>query len=298
MASGSLTSAAAADLCRNFGLWQDRAMHEPVIVTNHGRPRTVLISTDAYSQLKAGIEVRPASAAGGLTQLLHQLSQGFVALDGELTVKLANRAAELYFQRSADALAGARLIDLYPALTESVMSRIFSRIVRTGEPASFEAPSDLYEGQTIRVDAFPYDGGVGYLFARIDDDLQTRTQIAEGEAVQAMMAAHGQAGTARLTMRGPFSQVSDALLAMLGFDAQHLAHARLTDLVPIGRRVAVGEGIETVLSGGSAVALDSEFMTRKGAEIPVTIALAATRNAFSIDGLALLVTPRRAAGEA
>lgn len=268
-------------------------MHEPVIVTNHGRPRTVLISTDAYSQLKAGINVNPVTSSGGLAQLLNQLSQGFVALDADPLVKTANRAAELYFQRSADEMAGARLIDLYPALTESVQSRIFARVLRTGEPASFEAPSDLYEGQTIRVDAFPYDGGVGYLFARIDDDLETRDLIAEGEAIQAMLAAHGQAGTARLTMRGTFAQVSDALLAMLGFDAQHLASARLTDLVPIGRRVAVSEGIETVLSGGSAVALDSEFMTRKGAEVAVTIALAATRNAFSIDGLALLATPRR-----
>jgi len=233
-------------------------------------------------------------ASPGGSQLLDQLSQAFITLDAELVVRSANRAAELYFQRGADQLRGARLTDLYPALVEAVKTRIFTRILRTGEPASFEAPSSRYEGQTLKVDAFPYDGGIGYLFARIDDDLQTRAVIAEHEAMEGMLAAHGEAGTARLSTRGTFARVGDSLLSMLGFNADQLARARLTDIMPIARRVDVNGAIENVLRGGGAIALDTEFMTRKGAEVDVTIALAPMRSAFAIDGIAMLATPRRA----
>ena len=43
----------AADLNRNFGLWQDRAMSEPILVTHHGRPRSVLVSAEDYRRLGA-----------------------------------------------------------------------------------------------------------------------------------------------------------------------------------------------------------------------------------------------------
>ncbi len=42
----------AAEFQRNFGLYQDNALREPVIVTRNGRERTVLISTEEYSRLK------------------------------------------------------------------------------------------------------------------------------------------------------------------------------------------------------------------------------------------------------
>jgi prevent-host-death family protein len=293
MGERSTTSAAAADLCRNFGLWQDRAMHGPVLVTNHGRPRTVLISTDAYARLNSGGD--GAASAGALgPQLLDHMAQGFVALGPDLVVRTANRVAEIHFQRSADQLRGARLIDLYPALVEAVKTRIFERVLRTGEPQSFEAPSSLYEGQTLKIDAFPYDGGVGYLFERIDDDLHTRAVMAEHDAVQAMFAAHGQGGTARLSMRGTFTRISDPVLALLGFGAEQLTNARLTDILPISRRVDVNGAIETVLGGGGAQCLDTQCMTRKGTEVDVTLCLSATHSAFAIDGMAMLLTPRRA----
>jgi prevent-host-death family protein len=42
----------AAEFQRNIGVYQDRALVEPVFVTRNGRPRTVLISVEEYQRLK------------------------------------------------------------------------------------------------------------------------------------------------------------------------------------------------------------------------------------------------------
>ena len=42
----------AAEAQRNFGLYQDKALVQPVAITRNGRPRTVLISIEEYERLK------------------------------------------------------------------------------------------------------------------------------------------------------------------------------------------------------------------------------------------------------
>src|SRR3954465_13256156 len=49
--SAKADSVPAAELMRNFGRWQDRTAHGPVFVTNHGRPRVVLMSIEDYERI-------------------------------------------------------------------------------------------------------------------------------------------------------------------------------------------------------------------------------------------------------
>lgn len=42
-----------AELKKNFELYQDRALHVPVTVTNHGRPSVVIIAADEYERLRS-----------------------------------------------------------------------------------------------------------------------------------------------------------------------------------------------------------------------------------------------------
>jgi prevent-host-death family protein len=42
----------AAEAQRNFGLYQDKALIQPVAITRNGRPRTVMISIEEYERLK------------------------------------------------------------------------------------------------------------------------------------------------------------------------------------------------------------------------------------------------------
>ncbi len=41
----------AADMSKNVGAYQDAAVREPVIVTENGRPRTVLVAYEDYLRL-------------------------------------------------------------------------------------------------------------------------------------------------------------------------------------------------------------------------------------------------------
>ena len=45
------STATAAQVSRNFGVWQDAAVRSPVIITKNGRPRTVLIAYDDFLRL-------------------------------------------------------------------------------------------------------------------------------------------------------------------------------------------------------------------------------------------------------
>jgi prevent-host-death family protein len=47
-----LETAAAAEVQRNFSLWQDRALRRPVGITRNGRPRLVMMSVEEYQRLK------------------------------------------------------------------------------------------------------------------------------------------------------------------------------------------------------------------------------------------------------
>jgi prevent-host-death family protein len=50
--NNDMETAAAADVQRNFSLWQDRALRNPVGITRNGRPRLVMMSVEEYQRLK------------------------------------------------------------------------------------------------------------------------------------------------------------------------------------------------------------------------------------------------------
>ncbi|MER9594145.1 type II toxin-antitoxin system Phd/YefM family antitoxin [Mesorhizobium sp. M0244] len=45
------TTVTAAAVSKNFGAYQDAAVHDPVIITNNGRPRTVLLAYEDFVRL-------------------------------------------------------------------------------------------------------------------------------------------------------------------------------------------------------------------------------------------------------
>ncbi len=42
----------SAEFQRHFGMYQDKAMREPIAITQHGRDRIVVMSSDDYAELK------------------------------------------------------------------------------------------------------------------------------------------------------------------------------------------------------------------------------------------------------
>ena len=49
----NMTEITASEFQRNFGKYSDVAMTEPVVITNHGRERYVLVPAKRYRELEA-----------------------------------------------------------------------------------------------------------------------------------------------------------------------------------------------------------------------------------------------------
>ncbi|MBB5687030.1 PAS domain-containing protein [Sphingobium boeckii] len=276
----------AASLSRNFGLWQEKAMNQPVMVTHHGRPRAVLISVETYNSYKAGGGGDPAPD-GDDSLVIDAVAQCFVALDRDFIVRRVNRAATVYFGRSAAALLGRPLTALYPAVQDMARARSFARVLRTRQSHSFDILSIVHPDQRIRVDAFPYGSGVGYLFQALPGD-EAKQQAAEIEALKDLFGAHGSAAMIRLSLRGCMTRFDDTLMRMTGLAEERLISAPLADIVIAQDRTALSRAVEKVLEGKGATALAAALV--RGSL--VTIAIAETRSDYAIDGATVLVTPR------
>jgi len=78
----------AAEFQRNIGLYQDKALSEPVFVTRNGRERTVLISVAEYRRLKQrdrqGLRVEDLSNEEIDAIAATEMAEGHRQLDAEL----------------------------------------------------------------------------------------------------------------------------------------------------------------------------------------------------------------------
>jgi antitoxin StbD len=48
-----MSSAAASDVQKNFGLWHDKALQEPVQITKYGRETIYMVSAETFHELWA-----------------------------------------------------------------------------------------------------------------------------------------------------------------------------------------------------------------------------------------------------
>ena len=78
----------SAEFQRNLGLYQDKALAEPVIITKNGRERLVLVSVEEYHRLKRrdrralAVEDLSAEQIVGLEKA--RMPKGHEHLDAEL----------------------------------------------------------------------------------------------------------------------------------------------------------------------------------------------------------------------
>ena len=56
------TSVAASDIQKNFGLWHDKALREPVQITKYGRETAYLISAETFHEMWASYQQAKSTA--------------------------------------------------------------------------------------------------------------------------------------------------------------------------------------------------------------------------------------------
>jgi prevent-host-death family protein len=284
----------AAEITRNFGMWQDRAGQGPLVVTHHGRPRCVLLSAESY---RAIAESGALDEEGGETSrhgiayalLAERIDAGLVEVDAGLAITRANGVAGLLLHRSAEQLVGRALAEVAPTLGTGFPGARLRRAARDGEEARFDCP--MSDGAGLSVHAFPWPGGAALLLRRAGTGEAAERAMAEAGARDAALATHGGVGTARLTVRGTIAEADPAFAAMAGFDAKRLTGVRVIDVGALSARGALADTIERVLSGGGPEAVATRLLVNGGDERAVRIAIAPVPDGLAVGGAAMVVTP-------
>lgn len=294
MADTGTAVVTSAELVRRFGRWQDRVASGPLFVTHHGRQRMVMLSLASYEALAGTGGAGAASNDAGLqlATVLDRMNQGFVAFGNDLAVIDANPAACAYLRRTRGELLGRPLSGEYPDLARSLVQTHLVRAIRCGETGAFDAPSFAWGAEWLHVQTFPYGAGAACLFRNITEEIAARREADGRTALVSAIDAHAAIGHARLSPRATFVEVDPALAAMCGFEGRSLLNARLTDILPLNRRVEAAAEVEAVLGSGGVRAFDTALLVNRGDELPVRIALAELRGDYSNEGAVVVVTPR------
>ena len=281
----------AAEITRNFGMWQDRAGQGPLIVTHHGRPRVVLLGVEEYQAMARPPGGDPAGDdSSRLAMVGEQLGACFAAFDGQLRFTRLNTLAGLHFGRPAGALVGKALVEIDPALADGPIVAALEQVVASGEALRLDAPSHAQPGRLLRLRLFPFPEGVAALFHDVAGEVRARREAAEREALFAAREAHGAVGVARLSLRATFEMIEPGFARIAGFAPARLAGVRLADLLALGARAATNDEIERVLGQGEARSFASRLLVNGASERAVTLSLAPVREGFGIVGAVALMS--------
>ena len=284
----------AAEITRNFGMWQDRAAQGPLVVTHHGRPRVMMLAVEQYEELSE----RAGGAAAGLSEeleaarlsvVLGQIGTAFAAFDAALHFVRVNAVAVAHFGLPEERLIGHTPEELFTG-REAMLGGHLREALRTGEEMQVDLPAGPGGDRLLRMRLFPYPGGVAATFRNVAG-LRNAERAATEQAAQAQARAlHGGIGVGRLGPRGTFEHVEAPLAAMAGFVPDRLAGVRFTDLLALPCRAAAAQAVEAVLTGRGPQAIDTLMLVNGEGERPVRAALAEIRDGFVIAGAVVMVT--------
>jgi len=121
--------------------------------------------TDVDDLKSAEEERRQASER--LASILEGISDGFFALDDDLTVTYFNAAAEKLLERGRDEVLGKSFLEAFPETRGSVFDEKYRQAVRDKAPASFEASLEQAPRDgSYRVQVHPHAEGISVFFQR------------------------------------------------------------------------------------------------------------------------------------
>jgi prevent-host-death family protein len=288
--------ATSAEVSRNFGEWQDRAMTTPVQITHHGRPRAVLLSVEAYERLLGGAEgplgdAEATELAHALKAVLSGMGEGFIAVDAALRVTGVNAGIEAFLGRAESQLVGLPFVALDPAnpANDVVVDRL-RWVLRAGEPIRFQARTELGGAglRILQLNAFPYRGGVGITYRNITQFEALKEELVEVRSEREALAAQCGVAIAAVNPMGFFVRANTAACKQFGFDETRLRDVRFADLVRPAQRGPLLEGMNRVISRREpCFAADVEFLCREGAARPAYLSVAPALREENCIGLAL-----------
>ncbi len=262
-------SVSAADISRNFGEWQSRALSAPVTITHHGRARLVLMSIEECERLR---QAAGAPGAGGAWQgethlhaVINQMRDGFLSFSDDLKIADANVAAELHLGVDRDRLVGQDLRDVVPRSRASIVWDHLCWVQRTRQPSEHQLRSVIHEGRRMSFRLFPYgEAGVAMIFNSLEPAEEAGRLTRRFRALEALVRAGPDTALIRLNARGEVGATDPAFLNMTGFSEQQLLGLLLLDIVEPGSRTIFSRALNRTLKTGDPQRLVIAILGRSG----------------------------------
>jgi PAS domain S-box-containing protein len=260
----------AADISRNFGEWQNKAMSAPITITHHGRARLVLSSVDHYqARGENGTSIRADAwqANAKIHAVLSQMQDGFLAFDARLRITDANAAAELFVGVAKDQLIGRDLREILPRTQNSIAWDHFGRVLRNGQPVEFQIRSVLHDGVRLKVKAFPFDDkGMAVIFTNLGAQEEATELVRRLNAMQAAVRAEAGLALIRINPRGGIDAVDPAFQDMTGFSETQLLDLLMIDIIHVHHRYSFTRALNAVVREGSVKTVVATILARDGEE--------------------------------
>jgi prevent-host-death family protein len=287
----------AAEISRNFGQWQDRALQGPVRVTHHGRPRVVIVSADQFERMAAGSgaaepSLRHADGETALASLMAGMAEGFIALDADLRITAVNGAVEALLGACSDDLVGQPIASVGDPSRAAVFVERYRWVLRTGEEATFESTAHIHRDRLLRVHAFPFRNSVGVTFTNLTEVTALRDSHAAWRADRRALAGHPAIAAASLNLLGFVVEANQAFLDFIGFSEDQLKDVRLTDLAAASDRQPLAHGLNDLLQEKSdLLTIKIAFLTRTEGRRTMTLSIAPRFRELVFDGLSVVGLP-------
>lgn len=286
---GDHASVTAAEIIRNFGHWQHRALEAPLTITHHGRARVMLIAVETYERLVANKLKNVSHDPIELLQFIDNTSEGFLSHDEDLRVTYVNKVAEDYFGKHRAQIVGtvAETPEWDPG--DDYVRSMWLQVLKTGESVSYETESLLFPGRRISVRAFPFKNGVATLFVNITERERLRAKAETSKALLAAIEQDGSVATAMLDLRGRMLCADAAFPLLLGFTADDLRLVRLTNCILPKDRKRAEQFFEEVRAQGKSGVIGLEIIVKSGEARSFKIAAVPMMRDYVLTGVMLMI---------
>lgn len=290
----------AAEISRNFGQWQDRAMQGPILVTHHGRPRLVILSAEEFSSLTEGgadgrspetaAPTRPAES--GRENFIANMFEGFVAFDGELRVRYLNSVASASAGRDPKALIGKAVDSPEFGEQGSMLAARLRRVLRTGEACQFESKGFFNPHRYFESKAFPFQGGVGVTFSQLTELIDLRRDREISRARDQAIDALGVVSQLNVNAMGFVEDANAAFCELVGFSEAQIQGSRLVDFVAPPHRHDFSQAMNLVMQGKTeGYSGVVQFLVRDQGHVSLRLSAARQHHNEVCIGLAVACVP-------
>lgn len=286
----AVQTVSSAELTRNFAYWQDRAVHGPVTITYHGRPRYVLTTAENWDAGPGGPSGEAARRELEYKFLVEHMDGGLIIIDPELRISELSSAAALILGQTPDVSMGAGISEAFPVFAHSTALSSLRHVLRSGEQTQFDLMLDERSATRLRVRAFPWVEGVA-LVLRTFYEGDEEARLAEQTALEKARAAHGRIEVIRLSVRGTVTMVETEFARLVGLARERILGLRFVDLLAIRDRAIAREAIERVLSGqAESQAFDARLLSKGAEEVAARISIAPLASGYAVGGAMVIVT--------